>query len=187
MHKKHGFGLVGILLVVVVIGVVGFAGWFVWDQQNTSSSESSDNKKESSETKDNKITSSNARVELEDLGVAVEDNESRGLVLHTTSYKDTFEKQHTLYYISLENNPYESECGNPISIYAAEEAVATGPLGQGNDPSLVFKEVDGNWYSVGVGDRYSGEQYCKSGKEVEGYKEFVEDLIEYVRQNLRSM
>ena len=34
MHKKHGFGLVGILLVVVVIGFVGFAGWYVWNNQN---------------------------------------------------------------------------------------------------------------------------------------------------------
>ncbi len=35
MHKKHGFGLVGILLIVVVIGVVGFAGWYVVISKNS--------------------------------------------------------------------------------------------------------------------------------------------------------
>ncbi|HMT18971.1 MAG TPA: hypothetical protein PKD20_00200 [Candidatus Saccharibacteria bacterium] len=52
MHKKHGFGLVGILLAVVVIGFVGFAGWYVWSRNK---------KVESSSTSETKLTTDETR------------------------------------------------------------------------------------------------------------------------------
>ncbi len=53
MHKKHGFGLVGILLIVVVIGVVGFAGWYVWSRNKTIDNTPQQNRDNDATTEEN--------------------------------------------------------------------------------------------------------------------------------------
>ena len=179
-NNESGSGLVEVLLALVIIAAIGAVGWFVIKNHNKSSVSSA----ATATTTSKPSASSIKQIALSDLGVKVLDPENRGLKLNTHSYSDAYNKTHTIHYVTLDNNKYQTQCGNPVSVYSDEEVTAKAH--DPNDKSITYVQIGSNWYSVGIGEAYSGTVYCQDGSTVTGYNTFVEDLIKYVSANLKT-
>ncbi len=185
MHKKHGFGLVGILLIVVVIGVVGFAGWFVWNRQNNTVSKQDSSLSQSQQLnqeldKNNDETTEKSTIpegwvlyKNEEFGFSIAYPQEIGQL----NSRDFENSPNILEYLSADSEPNTfTDSSQGLFIISVEKI--EGYIGYVSKYGLRLEYNDGNWvvsekdYSyVNDEGKAIGSIYdIKVAKEINGHK-----------------
>ncbi len=189
---QKGFGAIEGLLILIVVLIVGFGGYYVLTQNSDDEQKETSTNETSQSDENDTASTSGDRVEIEALGVAIDDPEGIGL---TVTEKEIivpgFDGPDTtsiLYGITTDDDVFMGDCGFSVSISELDDDQVVSNLE--NPESFVAKNTvevgDGHFY-LGLGDNFQASCYGPETDKYELQQAYEDSVRAYVRANIEEI